>query len=103
MKVVIVLEDISDSSQLEALGVEEGWFGRGSRIILTSRDQNVLRFVDEIDIYHVEGLTKEHALELFSMKAFKQKFPPLDYVAFVRRALDYAEGLPLALTVLGSC
>ena len=41
-------------------------------------------------------------MELFSLKAFKKPLPEENYVDLSRNFVNYAKGLPLALTVLGS-
>jgi hypothetical protein len=46
-KVFIVLDDVDREKQLEALVGSHGWFGEGSRIIITSRDRHLLnRYVN---------------------------------------------------------
>uniref|UniRef100_A0A2C9U430 ADP-ribosyl cyclase/cyclic ADP-ribose hydrolase n=1 Tax=Manihot esculenta TaxID=3983 RepID=A0A2C9U430_MANES len=100
-RVIVVLDDVNDSDQLTALVGNRRWFGQGSRIIITSRDKEVLNGqVDEI--YKVEGLKNSEALQLFSLKAFKQKYPPKDYIELSKRVVSYTKGLPLALHILGS-
>ncbi|KDP45571.1 hypothetical protein JCGZ_17178 [Jatropha curcas] len=100
-KVLIVLDDVNDSDQLEALAGHHNWFGPRSRVIMTSRDKEVLD--NGVDItYRVEGLQYRDALKLLSMKAFKQKHPPKDFIQLSERVLNYAKAVPLALKVLGS-
>ena len=41
-KVLLVLDDVNYVQQLEKLAGERHWFGLGSRIIITTRDKNVL-------------------------------------------------------------
>ncbi|GJU18580.1 Toll/interleukin-1 receptor domain-containing protein [Tanacetum coccineum] len=41
-KVLIVLDDVDHKDQLEALAREPNWFKEGSRIIITTRDEQVL-------------------------------------------------------------
>lgn len=41
-KVLIVLDDVDDVNQLEALADQTNWFGHGSRIIVTTEDQDIL-------------------------------------------------------------
>ena len=42
-KVLLILDDVSKSEQLEFLARKLGWFGPGSRIIITTRDQRLLK------------------------------------------------------------
>ncbi|KAJ9129834.1 hypothetical protein P3X46_035240 [Hevea brasiliensis] len=99
-KVFIVLDDVNDSKQLKALAGDHGWFGSGSRVIITSRDKQVLSSVDKI--YEVKGLDCSDAFQLLSMKAFKQKDPPMEYIELSKSVQAYCKGVPLALEVLGS-
>lgn len=101
-KVLIVLDDVDSSRQLEELlpGPHVS-FGPGSKILLTSRDKQVLRNVVD-EIYDVERLNHHEALQLFNMKAFKNYSPTIDHSELVEKIVDYAQGNPLALIVLGS-
>ncbi|KAK4267281.1 hypothetical protein QN277_024081 [Acacia crassicarpa] len=100
-KVLVVLDDINDLDQLENLVGAFDCFGSGSRIIITTRDKEVLgRKVDKI--YEVKPLDCEKALQLFNMNAFKQRFLDMEWTELSRRMVEYAKGLPLALKVLGS-
>ncbi|XP_022728350.1 putative disease resistance protein At4g11170 [Durio zibethinus] len=98
-RVFVVLDDVDEPNQLEDLCVEH--FGRGSKIILTSRDQQVLRNGDG-KIYEVTKLSEDDSLKLFSKYAFKQDNPIADFRDLSIRFANYAQGLPLALKVLGS-
>ncbi|XP_059428990.1 TMV resistance protein N-like [Corylus avellana] len=100
-KVFIILDDVDEVKQLEALAGSHDWFGQGSRIIITSRDQHLLnRFVD--NTYEVMNLNYPEALQLFSWKAFKKPHPEENYVQLSMNVVSYAQGLPLALEVFGS-
>ncbi|CAL9019467.1 unnamed protein product [Prunus brigantina] len=103
-KVLLVLDDVDDMEQLHKLVGACDWFGVGSRIIITTRDKQLLTAHDVNLIHEVKILDDPEALELFCCHAFKRSEPPLgDYVKLARRAICYAQGLPLALKVLGSC
>nr|XP_034908329.1 disease resistance protein RPV1-like isoform X2 [Populus alba] len=100
-KVLIVFDDVNDVDQIEMLLGGCDLFGPGSRIILTSRDKQVLKkYADKI--FEVEGLNYWEALHLFSLHAFKDNQLPYNYMELSVRAINYAKGNPLALQVLGS-
>uniref|UniRef100_A0A1J3EZV1 ADP-ribosyl cyclase/cyclic ADP-ribose hydrolase n=1 Tax=Noccaea caerulescens TaxID=107243 RepID=A0A1J3EZV1_NOCCA len=99
-RVLIVLDDVWSITQLEFLIKQPTYFGPRSRIIITSRDMDVIKNVDKI--YSVKGLCDSDSLELFSSCAFKQTYPPEEYLQLSMRAAVYAKGIPLALKVLGS-
>ncbi|XP_048425260.1 disease resistance-like protein DSC1 [Pyrus x bretschneideri] len=101
-KVLIVLDDASDSMQMERLASNCLLYGTASRIIITSRDKSTLRqTVEEDKIYEVEGLKPDDALQLFHSRAFKNT-PTIDYKELAEKAVGYAGGVPLALITLGS-
>ncbi|CAL1363614.1 unnamed protein product [Linum trigynum] len=76
-------------------------FAPGSVIILTSRNKQLLTNVCH-HVYEVAALDKHEALQLFCFHAFKEHHPPIEYEKWSKRAITYAEGNPLALTILGS-
>ncbi|ONH90044.1 hypothetical protein PRUPE_8G032100 [Prunus persica] len=100
-KVLLILDDVSESSQLENLAGEKDWFGKGSLIIITTRDERLLLKHDVQVSYKVEGLGDDDALELFSRNAFKKNEPEEGYLELSKGFVNYARGLPLALKLLG--
>lgn len=103
-RVFLVLDDVDQLEQLEALAGEREWFGSGSRIIITTRDQHLLvsHGVENIHTYKVEALDDIAAHKLFHSKAFKNTKPSAMHDALSLMFVRYALGLPLALIVLGS-
>ncbi|KAL3038167.1 hypothetical protein AAZX31_01G114700 [Glycine max] len=101
MKVLIVLDDVNDSDLLEKIIGNLDWFGRGSRIIITTRDKQVLIANKVDDIYHVGALNSSEALELFSFYAFNQNHLDMEYYKLSKRVVNYSQGIPLVLKVLG--
>ncbi|CAL9022932.1 unnamed protein product [Prunus brigantina] len=103
-KALIVLDDVSDPSQLEFLVGYHDRFFQGSRIIITARDKGVLeQKVDNDKIYKVEGLRLDEALQLFHLHAFKNiESPTTDYTELSREVVEYVKGIPLVLKVSGS-
>ncbi|XP_023762779.1 TMV resistance protein N isoform X4 [Lactuca sativa] len=101
-KVLLVLDDVDDTKQLEALAGD--WFKDGSRIIITTRDEKVLlsHRVNEKWIHDVDFLSDEEAIRLFSWFAFRRYIPDQGYEELAARVVHYADGLPLTIRVLGS-
>ncbi|XP_039170326.1 disease resistance protein RPV1-like [Eucalyptus grandis] len=103
-KVLLILDDVDDQRQLNALAGEGKWFGSGSRIIVTTRDKHLLTShgIDQDCVYKVRALDYKEACELLSNCAF-----PTHQKLEIRRdlvdsVLNHARGLPLALEVIGS-
>uniref|UniRef100_A0A6N2LLQ0 TIR domain-containing protein n=1 Tax=Salix viminalis TaxID=40686 RepID=A0A6N2LLQ0_SALVM len=79
-RVIVVVDDVAQQYQLDALVGERSWFGQGSRVF-----------------------TKMKLLvKLFSWHAFRDNKPSKDYVELSNDVVDYCGGIPLALEVLGS-
>jgi len=101
-KVLLVLDDVSDISQLENLAGKREWYGPGSRLIITTRDKHLLKTYGVDITCKARGLAQNEALQLFCLKAFKQDQPEKEYLNLCKGVVEYAKGLPLALEVLGS-
>eukprot|EP01018_Ginkgo_biloba_P010406 Gb_25097 [translate_table: standard] len=97
---LVVLDDIDHSKQLEALSIE-GWFGDGSRVIVTTCDQHILKLA-QANICKMKELENEEALELFSWHGFLRAPPEKDYEHLSLEVVDACRGLPLSLEVLGA-
>ena len=102
-KVLIVLDDVNNQQQLKALAGNHDWFGLGSRIIITTRNQQLLISQEVKAIYEVKELKYDEARMLFCQYAFRDKRPTKDFMQLCHQVVDYTGGLPLALKVLGSC
>jgi len=101
--VLLILDDVTDSALLKKLMGGCDSFVHGSRIIMTSRDRQVLRNAGADDIYDVKELNFYDSLKLFSLHAFKQKSSDeIAYMDLSVKVLRYAKGIPLALQILGS-
>nr|XP_048320271.1 disease resistance-like protein DSC1 isoform X2 [Ziziphus jujuba var. spinosa]XP_048320272.1 disease resistance-like protein DSC1 isoform X2 [Ziziphus jujuba var. spinosa]XP_048320273.1 disease resistance-like protein DSC1 isoform X2 [Ziziphus jujuba var. spinosa] len=99
-KVFIVLDDVDKSILLDDLIEGCHQLALGSRIIVTTRDKQVLRKAAH-GIYKVESLNDNESLELFRLHAFRENSPTIDD-EMVLKVTRYANGNPLALKVLGS-
>ncbi|KAI9107319.1 hypothetical protein K1719_021707 [Acacia pycnantha] len=98
-KVFIVLDDVDDHQQLENLARRQE-FGPGSKILITTRDMQVLG--KEVDDYKLEPLNPDEALALFSINAYRIDYADPKDSELAKKATQYAYGNPLALKVLGS-
>ncbi|XP_065876426.1 disease resistance protein RUN1-like isoform X2 [Euphorbia lathyris] len=100
-RVLIVVDDVDNVDQVKKLAAVN-WFGSGSRIIITTRDEHLLVFHDVKRVHKIKELCPRDALVLFSWNAFKSQQPPDDYLKLSQIVVNYAKGLPIALVVLGS-
>ncbi|XP_057973729.1 disease resistance protein Roq1-like [Malania oleifera] len=101
-KVLIVLDNVDKLDQLEALARKHDWFGPGSRIIITTRDEHLLIAHNVAKICKAKHFDYVEASELFCWKAFGQIYPKEEYVEVINSLITHANGLPLALKILGS-
>ncbi|CAL9020043.1 unnamed protein product, partial [Prunus brigantina] len=101
-KILLILDDVDQLNQLEKLVGEKTWFGVGSRIIITTRNERLLVQHDIAMRHKVEVLNNRQALKLFSRHAFKKNQPAEGFLKLSQRVLHCAKGLPLALKTLGS-
>ncbi|XP_054778038.1 disease resistance protein RPV1-like [Prosopis cineraria] len=100
-KILLILDDVDNSIMAEDLTKVCDWFGNGSRIIITSRDMQVLKNASASNAYHIPPMNFHDAFHLFSLKAFKQNEPFKTYANLSKSVVDYCQGNPLALVVLG--
>lgn len=95
-RVLVIINDIDRLDQLNAIAGNRDWFGSGSRIIVTTRDEHLLNQLEVDAIYLAPVMNEAEALELFSWHAFKE------YYELSKSVVAYCGGRPLALEVLGS-
>ncbi|KAL1146155.1 hypothetical protein V6Z11_A11G352700 [Gossypium hirsutum] len=102
-KVLVILDDVDNLQHLKCLVGRCNWFGLGSRIIVTTRDEHLLRSYGVDGVYKPATLNPDDALRLFNLKAFPSDIVPKDdFIKLSEHVVRYAGGLPLALEVLGS-
>ncbi|XP_039168229.1 disease resistance protein RUN1-like [Eucalyptus grandis] len=102
MKVLVLLDDVNDHEQLSALVGELDWLGLGSRVILTSQTQDVLRSINGAESSVLEPMKEDEALKLFCRHAFGMDFPLGKFMELSKEIVTATDGLPLALEVIGS-
>ncbi|XP_042753673.1 TMV resistance protein N isoform X3 [Lactuca sativa] len=99
-KVLIVLDDVNNLEHLEELAGSHDWFGEGSRIIITTRDEHVLT-AHKVDVIHnIRLLSDDEAMKLFCKHSPRGDRRMEDYEQLSKDVVSYAGGLPLALRVL---
>ncbi|CAI9270683.1 unnamed protein product [Lactuca saligna] len=101
-KVLLVLDDVDHLDQLEALVGALNWFKGGSRIIITTRDEQLLIAHGVKAIHDVTLLSQFDATRVFNRYAFGKDIPIKMCKELSLQAVRYAAGLPLTIKVLGS-
>ncbi|PWA88346.1 toll/interleukin-1 receptor (TIR) domain-containing protein [Artemisia annua] len=101
-KVLVVLDDVDHKDQLEALAGDLNWFKPGSRVIIATREKQVLVAHRVSLIHNVTLLSQAEAGCLFNRHAFGRENPIQGYEELSRQVVQYAHGLPLTIKVLGS-
>ncbi|CAF2064485.1 unnamed protein product [Brassica napus] len=102
-KVFVVLDDVDNLDQLQAVAKTIDWFGAGSRIIITTRDFGLLYSFGVRLLYHVSFLDSNDAIQVFKQAAFERGQAPSEvYEQFSIRASRLAQGLPSALDAFGT-
>lgn len=101
-KVLIVLDDVDDLDQVRSLAGDAFWFGKGSRIIITTRNQEILERTGVKITQEVEVMKPQESLQLFSKHAFAKDSPPIEYLSLSEEAVESTGRLPLSLEVIGA-
>ncbi|XP_028758914.1 TMV resistance protein N-like [Neltuma alba] len=101
-RALLVLDDVNEVEQLNALFGSRECFGPGSRIIITSRDKQLLKLLNVDHLYTMKNMDQSESIELFSWHAFKQPCPKTGFIELSRNIVAYSGGVPLVLEVLGS-
>ncbi|XP_056171926.1 disease resistance protein RPV1-like [Syzygium oleosum] len=99
---LLLLDDVDRKNQLNALMGKRDWFGEGSKVIITSRNKQVLNLPEVDWTYELNYMDFDKSLRLFSKHTFRRDRPLGDYLTHSRKAVSIAGGLPLALEVIGS-
>ncbi|MED6146138.1 hypothetical protein PIB30_031730 [Stylosanthes scabra] len=100
-KVLLILDDVDDKKQMEALAGGLDWFGSGSRVIITTRDKKIILKCKWIEgKYELKGLSWEDSRKLFEWMALGNN-KKVDQ-RLINRAITYCANLPLALVSISS-
>ncbi|XP_076960480.1 disease resistance protein RPV1-like isoform X2 [Bidens hawaiensis] len=104
-RVLLVLDDVDKTEQIEALlGMEK--INTESKIIITSRLQDIKTWFESryrrYKEHKLELLNEHESLALLSWHAFGSKIPNEGFKELALKAAQYCKGNPLALKLLGS-
>ncbi|KAL1217955.1 Disease resistance protein RML1B [Cardamine amara subsp. amara] len=101
-KVLIILDDVNNINQLMALANETRWFGRGSRIVVTTENKELLQQHGISNIYHVGFPSRQEAIQILCKYAFRKTSPHYGFKELAERITELCGRLPLGLRVVGS-
>ncbi|KAG2283702.1 hypothetical protein Bca52824_054922 [Brassica carinata] len=101
-KVLVVIDNVDRSVQLDAMMKESPWFGPGSRVVIAVQDRDVLEAHRIGYVYRVALPSDYEVMQIFCMAAFGQKLPKDGYEDLARRICNIAGRLPLRLKIMGS-
>ncbi|KAJ9551305.1 hypothetical protein OSB04_015350 [Centaurea solstitialis] len=104
-KALIVFDDVDEPKHLESfIRIEDIY--EESKIIITTRKNDTHNWFNPrtwgCQVYKMELLDMDVSLELLSLHAFGLKIPKEGYMELAKEVLQYCDGNPLALEVLGS-
>ncbi|KAG2313347.1 hypothetical protein Bca4012_027910 [Brassica carinata] len=101
-RVLIILDDVDNIRQLEALANEPTWFGSGSRIVVTTENNELLQQHGINNTYHVGFPSDVEAIDILRKYAFRKRYPHDDFEVIAERITELCGKLPLGLRVVGS-
>ncbi|XP_057995024.1 disease resistance protein RUN1-like [Hevea brasiliensis] len=102
-RVLVVLDDVDDNELLVAfIGEWDSLHSKGSKIIITTRQQLLLSPHEIYKEFIIEPLDENESLQLFSLQAFEQEYPTSVDMENSRYVVGHCDALPLALEILGS-
>ncbi|KAM7511763.1 hypothetical protein LguiB_010638 [Lonicera macranthoides] len=111
-KVLIVLDNVDEKRQFDMLAGKFNWYGVGSKIIVTTRYEEVLNMLEFMCkryglleaccSYKPPLMDFPNSLQLFSKYAFISNVPSKGYEVLSEKAVSIAAGVPLVLVTIGS-
>ncbi|GKD46772.1 NB-ARC domains-containing protein [Tanacetum coccineum] len=100
-KVMLILDNVSEGDDLEALAGSHGWFGSRSLVLITGKEKQLLIAHEVEKVYDVELLHDDEAIELFNPYAINHKQHKEDFRELFEQLVPNMKGYPLAIKVLG--
>ncbi|KAK4777049.1 hypothetical protein SAY86_005737 [Trapa natans] len=103
-KMLLVLDGLDKKEQVYSVTGEHDFLGAGSRILITTRNRQLL---DDLGItdekkYMVSGLNAQDSLQLFCHHAFAEGNPRAGYEELSSNLAHYVGGIPLAIETFAS-
>ncbi|KAL2331597.1 hypothetical protein Fmac_019178 [Flemingia macrophylla] len=102
IKVLIILDNVDQIEQLQKLAIKPNLLFKGSRMIITTRDEHILKVYGVHKMHKVSLLDQDDARELFYRKAFKSEEQNSSCGELISEVLKYVQCHPLAIRVMGS-
>ncbi|XP_065619876.1 probable disease resistance protein At4g27220 [Quercus suber] len=101
-KILLIVDDIWNKIDLDALGISFGDNSKGSKLLLTSRFRDVLdKDMDAEKIFHVDILSNEEAIFLF-VKIVGDFAETLNFQSTMVGVVEECAGLPIAITTVAN-
>ncbi|XP_010498957.1 PREDICTED: disease resistance-like protein CSA1 [Camelina sativa] len=104
-KILAVLDDVDNIEQVNALigETETSLYDKGSLIVITTRDEEILSRLSVNLRYEAKCLTEMEALKLFSYYSLRKEKPPTEsLLELSKKSVELTGLLPLAVKVFGS-
>uniref|UniRef100_A0A0D9XR02 Protein kinase domain-containing protein n=1 Tax=Leersia perrieri TaxID=77586 RepID=A0A0D9XR02_9ORYZ len=102
-KCLIVLDDVQDKEAcIQLCDVFKN--NKASRVIITTRNNDFADLLSSTCCLHLQPLSTSHAFDLFCKQAFyrhKDHSCPNDLVEISTSVVDWCQGLPLAIVLVG--
>lgn len=74
-KIFLVLDDVNNLEQLNALCRSRDWFGQGSITLITTRNMQILSQLKVDHVYKMKEMDDNESLKLLCCHAFAQPYP----------------------------
>ncbi|KAL2979426.1 hypothetical protein AAZX31_13G171900 [Glycine max] len=104
-KYLFVLDDVwnEDRDQWKALQTPLKYGAKGSKILVTTRSNNVASTMQSNKVHELKQLREDHSWQVFAQHAFQDDYPKLnaELKEIGIKIIKKCQGLPLALETVG--